>query len=304
MTVGCGWTRCLVTGNVTSHPYGMSNEVSEATRRAIADFYVVSEQPCAGRLGEDEFLARIYDLSKMASTDYRMPTTAGDIRQHRHSFHDWPNDWVFSDERFDLLHAPTGQFLRFLSETVHPVVRPDVDEARQWVSEYNKDLQADGWRLVETKQLVGKPVFGAVRIGDRVEVFPEQPTGWQKVDRQTQEVRMRVDSADSEEEFQAIGLLCREALISVAQEVYKPDAHVTTNGVAVSTTDAGRMLEGFFNTELNGGANEEARGHAKAALKLALALQHKRTADYRMAALCAEATYSVVNICALLTGRR
>src|SRR2546428_3836701 len=95
----------------------VSNEVSEVTRRAIADLYVVSELPWAGRLGEDDFLARLYDLSKMESTDSRLATTAGDIRQHRHSFHDWPNDWVFSDERFDLLHAPTGQFLRFLCET-------------------------------------------------------------------------------------------------------------------------------------------------------------------------------------------
>jgi len=42
-------------------------------------------------------------------------------------------------------------------------------------------------------------------------------------------------------------------------------------------TDAGRMLEWYFSVELRGGANEEARAHAKAALKLALALQHKRT---------------------------
>lgn len=37
------------------------------------------------------------------------------------------------------------------------------------------------------------------------------------------------------------------------------------------------MLEWYFSVELRGGANEEARAHAKAALKLALALQHKRT---------------------------
>lgn len=64
------------------------------------------------------------------------------------------------------------------------------------------------------------------------------------------------------------------------------------------------MLEGFFTAELKGGANEEARAHAKGALRLALALQHKRTADFRMAALCAEATSSVVNIVAVLAGRR
>jgi hypothetical protein len=64
------------------------------------------------------------------------------------------------------------------------------------------------------------------------------------------------------------------------------------------------MLEAFFNTEFKGKGNEEARAHAKAALRLALALQHKRTADFRMAALCAEATSSIVNILAVLGGRR
>ena len=35
-----------------------------------------------------------------------------------------------------------------------------------------------------------------------------------------------------------------------------------------------------------------------------LALQHKRTTDFRMAALSAEATSSVVNLLAVLCGRR
>lgn len=64
------------------------------------------------------------------------------------------------------------------------------------------------------------------------------------------------------------------------------------------------MLEAIFSHELAGSANEEARGHAKAAVRLALALQHKRTADFRMAALCAEGTLSVVNLLAIVAGRR
>jgi hypothetical protein len=65
-----------------------------------------------------------------------------------------------------------------------------------------------------------------------------------------------------------------------------------------------RLLDSIFAAELRGSANEEARAHAKAAVKLALALQHKRTADFRMAALCAEATSSVINLLAVLSGRR
>jgi hypothetical protein len=49
----------------------------------------------AGRLQEDDFLARLYDLTAMRSTDYRVRNAAGDIRQHRINWRDWEDDWVF-----------------------------------------------------------------------------------------------------------------------------------------------------------------------------------------------------------------
>ncbi len=281
----------------------MSNAVSEVTRRAIVDFLVASGVNWAGRLEEGDFLARLYDLASLPSNDHRLRNAAADIHQHRVNWQDWEDDWVFYDSRFNLLHGPDEQFLRFLCETVHPVVRMNTEEARDLVAAYNRELAADGWSLVETKRISGRPVFAPQKVGRRAQVF-EDPTGWQKVDRQLQEVRFRLDTADTEEQFQAVGLLCREVLISVAQEVYDPKRHLSADGVAPSETDAGRMLEAFFSEELKGGANEEARKHAKAALTLALALQHKRTADFRMAALCAEGTSSVVNTVAVLAGIR
>ena len=232
-----------------------------------------------------------------------MQTAAGDIHQHRVSWRDWENDWVFYDARFNLLRAPDEKFLRFLCETVHPVVRPDTAQALALVAQYNGALAADGWQLLESSQISGKPVFAPGKGGARSEVF-SAPTGWQKVDRQLQEVRLQLDTADVEEQYQVVGLLCRETLITVAQEVFNPSRHCPVGNGTPSETDAKRMLESIFETELAGSANEEARGHAKAALRLALALQHKRTADFRMAALCAEATTSVVNLLAVLGRRR
>jgi hypothetical protein len=279
------------------------NEISEVTRRAIFDSLITSGTDWAGRLSEDDFLARLYDLTALPSTDNRVRTAAADIHQHRINWRDWDDDWVFYDSRFNLLRVPDEEFLRFLCETVHPIVRPDSDAARELAMAYNSELAADGWSLGEAKEISGKPVFAAQKLGTRAHVFDE-PTGWQKVDRQLQEVRLRLDTADSEEQYQAVGLLCREVLISVAQEVFDRSRHSSPDDVTPSDTDARRMLEGIFNAELQGGANEEARSHAKAALRLALALQHRRTADFQMAALCAEATSSVVNMLAVLGGRR
>ena len=281
----------------------MANEITEVTRRNIIDYLTASGANWAGRLPEDEFLARLYELTDLPSTDHRLINAAGDIRQHRLNWADWPDDWVFYDSRFNLLRASDEAFLRFLCETIHPVVRPDSVEAREMAAIYSEELKADGWRIVEGKQISSRPVFVAERIHGRTDIF-EEPTGWQKVDRQLQEVRMCLDTADSEEQCQAVGLLCREVLISVGQAVFDPNKHKSLDGVIPSSTDAGRILDSIFETELHGGPNKEARTHAKASLRLALALQHKRTANYQTAALCAEATASVVNLLAVISGRR
>lgn len=131
-----------------------------------------------------------------------------------------------------------------------------------------------------------------------------EPTGWAKVDRLVQQVVQRLNTAQVEEEFQTIGLLGRECLISLAEAVYDGNRHTTSDGVQPSKTDAARMLEAYFGAEFAGSSHEVLRRHAKASLALAVELQHKRTANYRDAALCAEATRTVVNIVAIASGRR
>jgi hypothetical protein len=42
-----------------------------------------------------------------------------------------------------------------------------------------------------------------------------QPTGWERVDRALEEMKLRLDTADNEEKFQAIGMIGRETLITV-----------------------------------------------------------------------------------------
>lgn len=276
--------------------------ISEVTRRAIIDHFAVAQVSWAGRLQDDEFLARLHDLTKMPSFDHRYRDAAGDIYQHTVRNSDCDSGWVFYDRRFNLLHAPDAKLLQFLCETLHPVVRPDEAEVQSLLEVYNAALAADGWQIVPGRLISGRPVY----IGQsarRVAVF-EEPTGWQKVDRQLQEMRGRFDAADTEEQYQAVGLLCREVLISVAQEVYDPSRHAPIDDKVPSDTDAKRMLEAIFEEELKGSSNEEARAHAKAAVRLALALQHKRLADFRTAALCAEGTWSVVNMLAIIAGRR
>lgn len=133
---------------------------------------------------------------------------------------------------------------------------------------------------------------------------PVAPTRWSRVDRNITEVRKRLETAVTEEQFQAVGLLCREALISLAQAIYDPELHPTSDGVAASTTDAKRMLDAYIAVAFAGSAQEHLRKHARAAYDLAAHLQHRRTASFREAAACAEATASIVNLIAIMAGLR
>ena len=138
-----------------------------------------------------------------------------------------------------------------------------------------------------------------------VTVFPE-PTGWALVDRKLGEARKQLESSSTEEQFQAVGLYCRETLICLAQTVFVPELHppVGDDNKEVGKTDAKRMLDRYLAVELGGGSNEVARRHAKSSLDLANELVHQQTAEFRKAALCAQATASVVNIVAILSGVR
>ena len=232
--------------------------ISEVTRRSIIDLLNMSSICWAGRLREDEFLERLYNLTEISSSDSRIKNAKGDIIQHRISFNDWDDDWVFYDGRFNLLRGSSNEFLRFLCETVHPVVRPDPAESLRLVAEYNRFLAEDACCLVASNQISGRSIFAPAIPGQRMQVFDE-PTGWAKVDRQINAAQDQVQKSDTEEDFQTVGLLCRETLITVAQEVYVRELHGTRDGVIPSDTDAARMLQSFFDVELSGGTNEEAR---------------------------------------------
>jgi hypothetical protein len=180
------------------------------------------------------------------------------------------------------------------------------DDLWRWHGKWSSgDLPTWKSRREYISDLFG-PIMEAVRQRSELHgarMFPE-PTGWAKVDSTLDLIRRRLEQAKTEAEWQSVGHACREVLIDLAQSVYEPTKHPTSDGVTPSSTDADRQLQAYLNIELGGGSNEAARRHAKAALAFAEALQHRRTATFRDAALCAEATTSVVNLSAIISGRR
>lgn len=134
--------------------------ISSVTRRDITDYITGNQIAWWGRLDEVAFLSRVFpDLEERPSYDSRFSTASRDIRQHREYNSDWEDDWIFDDERFGLRSGPDELFVLFLSQMLHPLVRPDADEGKQLLADFNQMLEGDDWELIEVGQLSGRPVY-------------------------------------------------------------------------------------------------------------------------------------------------
>lgn len=123
-----------------------------------------------------------------------------------------------------------------------------------------------------------------------------QPTGWKRVDRAIDEMKNRLEVAQTEEQFQAVGMIGRETLITISQQVYDADKHPTLDGVIASKSDTKRMLEAFLKQELKD-TSEKARKFTRAAVDLGNQLTHDRGATKTEATMC---LISIQSIAALI----
>lgn len=168
-----------------------------------------------------------------------------------------------------------------------------------WYHYWSANLPQYRDRRQYIRELFG-PAIDAVSMRSTIPTLRRAITGWERVDRALSKARSQLERSSAEEDFQAVGLLCREVLISLAQAVYDPAQHPTLDGVEASPTDAGRMLEGYVSAVFPGSSNKEVRAHARASLALALNLQHRRTATRQLASLCLEATASTAAVVSII----
>lgn len=158
--------------------------ISDLTRKEVFDLLRLSETRYHGSRSEIDFLDQLYNLDELPSTDGRMAynTARKDIYQHTVNNEDWDVDWVFGDARFQLKNGPDEVFLRFLSETLHPLVR-EFEEAEELARQYNALLRMDGWQLLPVREISGRPVYGAVPFAaDGALVFGAAKSIQQKLD--------------------------------------------------------------------------------------------------------------------------
>jgi hypothetical protein len=142
----------LIVG-MRGRPDIQGNPIPKRVRRSIINRMKRDKLMWNGYLNQPEFLEPLYDLNKLPSTDSRFDDANGDIWQHTVNNDDWDLDWIFNDNRFDLLNGPDSTFLAFLERCLDPTVRAPT-EASALAEQFNNHLRSEGWSL-ETMELMG-----------------------------------------------------------------------------------------------------------------------------------------------------
>ena len=125
---------------------------------------------------------------------------------------------------------------------------------------------------------------------------PASTTSCTRTKRTLAKVWRQLEVASDEEDFQFVGLLCRETLISFAQTTLEPRIHRQLNAHGVSATDVKRLL-GLYLLAVNPGAPDaEYRKLVNATYDVAVKLQHRRTATRTDAQRCAIATKALIEL--------
>ena len=272
------------------------NAIHEVTRRDILDMLVLRDAPFHGRLDRMGFLKLVWPLDQMPSWDPRFRTATQDIKTHL-GFGDW-DDWHLLTVRLNLLGGTDDDFLRFINIAVHPMVITDEAEVLSVATAINRHIGSDGYQLVETGRVSGRPVFEAAS-SDSLRVVPG-PTSWVNVDRQVAAMREQLLRAESEVDYQSVGHRGREAMISLAQAVIDPAEATGEDGMVPSSADAKRLLDAYVVMTLPGGSNEALRKAVKAVVQATSAVLHDRKATQKDAALIAELVSSSVHLVHIL----
>lgn len=113
-----------------------------------------------GRLNTIEFLNRLYPLKKMHSTDSRYNNAEEDIYIHTITNpYDYPDDWLFTDDRFSIFNGSDEELLTFICEIFHPEVRDDSKNWKIIFDKINGLLRADKYEMYPKDRISGRDVY-------------------------------------------------------------------------------------------------------------------------------------------------
>jgi hypothetical protein len=130
-------------------------------------------------------------------------------------------------------------------------------------------------------------------------------TLWEQLDAEVEQLRRDAASASTGHDRAAVGRLCRELFVSLADAAYDETRHgpipPPVDGEGGGTVT--KRLDAVIAAEAGGRSLEDLRGLMRKGLGLANNLQHRKNPSDTEAMICADATILVVSAVRRLTAR-
>ena len=118
-------------------------------------------------------------------------------------------------------------------------------------------------------------------------------TAWQDINVAVKKLLEDSSMANDRFSYNQVGVLGREIYILLAQKVFDKNIHVLPDTIEIGNTDTKRMLEAYFDYELQ---QKELKNYAKAAVKLAEKVTHNKSEDKQSMNTLVVAVISLVGI--------
>lgn len=157
---------------------GYRLKIQETTRRLIID-ELLMHGCISGQMNVSDFVQRVYPKAmNMQTTDRRfgMTTAIDDIHQHMDNNNDWEFEYLFCTY-LNLLHVDDNDFIYFLEQYTHPVIRrfyiteelERIEFGNECVEAINKYLINDGYKLIQSGKVADKVIYSVTNLNPGVQ---------------------------------------------------------------------------------------------------------------------------------------
>lgn len=160
----------------------MTQKITNITRRDVINILVkgtdyfesvpLSRINYWGNLDIVSFLSRLFPIDNMPSYDNRYENAGIEIHVHCVAHDDYPIDFIFTDDRFNLASGNDENFLNFLCQVFHPEVRDENSSWHRILTVINELLLADGFEIYKSSQISGRDVYSWKEIIKKENYMP------------------------------------------------------------------------------------------------------------------------------------
>lgn len=127
-------------------------------------------------------------------------------------------------------------------------------------------------------------------------VSPRDKTGWNNVDADVEQLRLRFRSASTVQDYKDVGNRCVGVLEALSATVYDPAIHCPDGMIEPPVDKTDIRIGAYIDQRLPGKQNEELRGLVKKASALAHKVKHSPRADRTSAGIAADAAILIANM--------